>query len=186
MADVERHNRVNTQGLIHNPLQILHVLHISIRWRRVCAKRVDNLLSQLLECLRVTGQLVECPGESGCSGVTTGEKNGDKLVPKHLVVTRETGEGMKEGVTLGRFGLSFELGWRHFKGTGDVGLAEVVDDFEVFAEFATWDEHIEGSGGLLVRTTIERGEGNLPSTSKQVLEALHLTEGVGEFLLLDM
>ena len=109
-TDVEGNDGVEAEGFIHHVLegisfasrflhdngsgelplaylQILHSLQIRIRRWAIQPDLTHDLGTQLLDYFGVPRQLIECPGQSRGSGISSSQQHSDQLIAKHLSIT---------------------------------------------------------------------------------------------------
>ncbi|KAI9171981.1 Aromatic amino acid aminotransferase [Paramyrothecium foliicola] len=164
-ANVEGDDRVESQDLVQEGLEVGHVLDVFVGWGAVEADRVQDFLAQLSDRLGVAAQLVYGPRKGGCSGITAGEQDGNQLVTEDLGVSGEAGELVKERVSLIGLGLVGKLFRGEEKSALDVLVNELIDGLEA------------GPEALLGHETAELG-----GSHNDVLHALNFVEGFGELL----
>lgn len=142
-SHIERHARVEAEGLAHDVLQVADILQVIVGWGFGGPDALEDVAAQLGDYLRVGGELVEEPGEHGGGGVAAGEEDADDLVADDGAVAREACEGVQEGVAGGGFGFLFKFGGREAQRVLDVGVNEGVEDFDAGEEGPPRDEPVE-------------------------------------------
>ena len=82
LAAIEWNDGVQTESLVHDVLQVLARLErreCQVLGVRIGAESFDDRLAQLVENLGVTGEHQEGPAKERSGGITTSQKNVQKL-----------------------------------------------------------------------------------------------------------
>lgn len=137
-AHVEGHHGVQAQGLVHDVLQVLHVLEVVVRGLALEADLADDLVAQLAHALGVPAELVNGPRQRRGRRVAARQEHGDELVADHLAVPGEECELVQECVSRLGLGLGGKLLRTELEGTINVRLTKLVDDLETGAEGLEW------------------------------------------------
>lgn len=129
-ADVVRHHGVQAQRLVHDVLQVLHVLEVLVRRGAVAADVLHDLGAQRREHGGLLREVVQDPGQGAGGGVAAREERRDELVAQRLSVPGVGRDGVEEGVAFVVVGFFFEFLRREGEGLVDVHVHEVVQHAE--------------------------------------------------------